>query len=61
MSRKHTIANKAKWAKIPKEIRSKRMSELAKIKHKNMSIEDRLKLGRELNNKRWNKKKEEKN
>jgi len=53
MSEKHSIASKARWAGISAEERTRRMSAIAKRRMMMMSKEERLKLGRALNKKRW--------
>lgn len=52
MSLKNTIANKKRWAKVPTEERSKRMSKIATERHKNSSLVQKKKLGRFLANAR---------
>ena len=48
MSELHSEASKKRWAKIPKVERSARMSEIAKERMKNLSPQQRKKIGRAL-------------
>jgi len=41
MSNKYSLASKKRWAKIPKEERSKRMRKIALIKHKKMTPDEK--------------------
>lgn len=41
MSLKHSRASRARWAKVPKEERSKRMAALVALKHKKTSESDK--------------------
>lgn len=45
---KHSIASKNRWANVPAEERSRRMSELAKRKHAKLSPEQRKAESRRL-------------
>lgn len=48
MSLKHSAASKARWAKIPKSERSRRMSEIAKKRMQDMTPQEKKRLGRKL-------------
>lgn len=52
MSEKHSVANKAKWANIPPEKRSKIMSKIAKTRMAALTPRQRKKIGRTLTNAR---------
>lgn len=52
MSSKHSAANRAKWAKIPKEKRSAIMSERAKARMKGLTPLQRKRIARKLVNAR---------
>ncbi len=43
MSAKHSAASKARWAKVPKEQRIKKMRKLAERKQRLMTVEERKK------------------
>lgn len=48
MSEKNSAARKKYWVGVPSEVRTKRMSLIAKKRFENMSIEDRKLLGSRL-------------
>ncbi len=56
MSIKNKKARKLYWSKMPKEIKSARMSEIAKKRHQKYSIEKRKEIGKMLLIARRNKK-----
>lgn len=41
MSEKNSLANKKRWAKVPKTLRSKKMREIVLIKHKKSTPEEK--------------------
>lgn len=45
MSKKHIEANKKRWAKIPKEERSRRMTALVKKRHSKLTKKQRKDIG----------------
>lgn len=47
-TKKHSKASKARWAGVPKEERSRRMSELAKLRMKNKSPVERKAIAMSL-------------
>lgn len=52
MSNKHSVKNRKMWANIPKEERSRRMSEIAKKRMQTLSPRQRKLIGRRLVNAR---------
>lgn len=55
MSEKQSLASKAKWANIPKEERTRIMTERAKQRAVKMSQEQLKKHSIKMNEKRWKK------
>lgn len=48
MSKRHSEANRRRWANVPPQARSQIMKLTAKSKYAKMSDEDRLEIGRRL-------------
>lgn len=48
MSKKHSIASKARWKDISPEIRSEKMRKIALIKQSKLTVEDKKKIGKML-------------
>lgn len=57
MSEKHTMARKARWAKVPAEERKRIMVGLAKLKSAKMTKEERSNHGKMMSKERWKRKK----
>lgn len=52
MSNKHSVKNRKMWANVPKEERSRRMSEIAKKRMESMTLRQKKLLARRLVNAR---------
>jgi len=55
MSKKHVEANKRRWAKIPKEERSRRMREVVLARHSKLTKKQRKEIGIKLTQSRLKK------